>query len=343
MSPRLAALLVALVLAALACWAVPAASVRSLIAAFARAKRTVRNYRGIDVPLGLGAVWFVWALAAAAVAAIAPMLAADSNAAAAIAQAAEVAVEILLPAGVAVVAVAGLSDDLFGEPADRGLRGHFRALREGRVTTGLVKLVAIALMAAWASLPVIASARTVPWAALPSPVTFLAATALIAATTNLHNLLDLRPGRALKAGIGLTALALPALAFSLPMLSGTPRPAGWEVALVVGVAAIGPMLAVLPSDLAERSMLGDAGANAVGFVTGLVLAHSLSDVTLVVAAVVVVVLNLMSEQISFSAVIDRTPLLHAIDMVGRRPPDVPRHPPEYPRPLNPHDPFGDGL
>jgi UDP-N-acetylmuramyl pentapeptide phosphotransferase/UDP-N-acetylglucosamine-1-phosphate transferase len=270
----------------------------------------------------------VWAVCVAAAVAGAPLVSAalpDSTqrAAAALAYAAG----LLLPAGVAVVAVAGMADDLFGSEKDRGLGGHLRAVSEGSVTTGLLKLAVIALMSAWATAPLLVGGTDVLWAARPGVVAWAAGAVLVAGTTNLVNLLDLRPGRALKVSGTLVVLALPALAFSLPPLRGALSPAGWEVAAVVGALALGPMLACLPADLRERSMLGDAGANAAGFVTGLVLAHALSELTLVTAAAAVVALNLMSERLSFSAVIDRSPLLHDLDMIGRRPlpPEPPAH------------------
>ena len=79
-------------------------------------------------------------------------------------------------------------------------------------------------------------------------------TGLVAGTANLVNLLDLRPGRAGKAA-DLAAAAT---------LGG---PAGGLVA-----GPLGATLAVLPEDLGERVMLGDAGANAVGALLGLRLA-----------------------------------------------------------------------
>ena len=328
MSPRMAALAYALAVTAVLGWLVPWASVRPLVSLFAGAKRTVRNYRAEDVPLGLGAVWMVWAVCAAAAVAGATLVSASLPASARPAAAAlAYAAGLLLPAGVAVVAVAGMADDLFDVGKDRGLGGHLRALSEGRVTTGLLKLAVIALMAAWATAPLLIEGTGGAWAARPGVVAWAAGAVLVAGTTNFVNLLDLRPGRALKVAGGLVVLALPALAFSLPAIRGALSPAGWEVAVVVGALALGPMLACLPADLGERSMLGDAGANAAGFVTGLVLAHALSELTLVTAAAAVVALNLMSERLSFSAVIDRSPLLHDLDMIGRRPP--PPEPPSH--------------
>jgi hypothetical protein len=165
----------------------------------------------------------------------------------------------------------------------------------------------------------------------------MTAVVLVAGTTNLLNLLDLRPGRSLKAYFVLLAAVTPALIAVPVAIESVPRPSGLDVALLVGLAAAGPAVVCLRSDLRERSMLGDAGANAAGFVLGVLLAHAYSDVTLYIAAALVVVLNVMSERVSFSAVIDRTPALHAFDMLGRED--------EGPKPPDPdeHDPFdGEG-
>ena len=46
----------------------------------------------------------------------------------------------------------GLYDDLYGDAHARGLRGHLAALRDRRVTTGLVKLSGLVVAAAVSSL-----------------------------------------------------------------------------------------------------------------------------------------------------------------------------------------------
>ncbi len=326
---RSAALLGIALSCAIVSFLIPLLASRSLIRWFAGAKRTVRNYRGAKVPLGLGATWLVWAFLVALLLPLAPWLTAQLPAEAqSIGVALGYAASMLLPAGVAVVTLAGLADDLLGTSKYRGLRGHFKALSEGELTTGLMKLGVIVLMSLWATGPLLVGDKSVPWAAQPGVVTWFAAGVLVAGSANFVNLLDLRPGRALKVSTVMVLLALPAMAFTLPTLSGATPPSPWEVTVLVGVLALGPILAVLPADLLEVSMLGDAGANAAGFVVGLVLAHTLNEFTLVTAAVVIVILNLMSELISFSAVIDRQPLLHWLDMLGRLPlPPPPEEPP----------------
>jgi hypothetical protein len=132
-------------------------------------------------------------------------------------------------------------------------------------------------------------------------VDLLAGGAVVAGSANLANLLDLRPGRALKA----TLLAAP-----------WTGPAGWPV----GAAAAGAAAGLLPDDLAERTMLGDTGANAAGAVLGVAALAGLGRRSRWALLAGLVGLTMASERISFTAVIDRTPVLRQIDAWGRRPP-----------------------
>ncbi|HWD82288.1 MAG TPA: hypothetical protein VG497_25490 [Kribbella sp.] len=194
----------------------------------------------------------------------------------------------------AVSGAVGAYDDLRGTTQAKGFRGHLTALRRGEVTSGAIKILGVgaAGLAAAALLP--RKSRGVQAVA-----GVVADGALIAGTANLTNLLDLRPGRALKA---VTALNAP-----LAVVNG---PAG----AVVGAAA-----ASAPSDLGERAMLGDCGANGLGAITGTVLAATLPRPLKTVALALVVGLNLASEKVSFTKVIAETPTLDKIDQWGRRP------------------------
>jgi hypothetical protein len=80
---------------------------------------------------------------------------------------------------------------------------------------------------------------------------------------------------------------------------------------------VGAAIGSLPADLGERSMLGDCGANALGAGVGTAAASALPPPLRVVALAGVVALNLASERVSFSAVIDRHPALRWIDQWGR--------------------------
>jgi hypothetical protein len=127
------------------------------------------------------------------------------------------------------------------------------------------------------------------------------AAGVIAGTANLLNLLDLRPGRALKAGL----------------LLGVPLAAGRGGGLAAG--PVGAAAALLPDDLDERIMLGDSGANALGALLGLALAARTGRMGRAVALTGLAALNLAAERVSFSAVIDATPALRVVDRLGRRP------------------------
>jgi len=132
-------------------------------------------------------------------------------------------------------------------PADKGFRGHVAAAMTGRLSGGAVKALGIGAVGLLAA-----------GAVARRPLDRLVAGGVIAGTANLVNLLDLRPGRALKA----YALA------STPLLRGR------YGRLVAG--PLGAALVLLPEDLGERVMLGDAGANGLGALLGLRLAAGTS-------------------------------------------------------------------
>jgi len=191
----------------------------------------------------------------------------------------------------------GLIDDLLGTDTDRGFRGHLQALAHGRLTTGAMKLFGGAVVA-------------IVLTAAPGEVSgrrLLADAALVALAANLGNLLDRAPGRTIKVGI---ILYLP-----IALAAGT-SPVGLALAPVVGAAA-----GLLPADLDERLMLGDTGANLLGAVLGLAVVLETSRPVRTVVLIALVALNLASERVSFSSVIDRTPGLRQLDRLGRRPVD----------------------
>ncbi len=65
-------------------------------------------------------------------------------------------------------------------------------------------------------------------------------------------------------------------------------------------------------------MLGDAGANPLGATLGLATVLAVSPMTRNWVLVVLLALNLVSERVSFSRVIERVPPLRVIDRAGRR-------------------------
>jgi hypothetical protein len=199
-----------------------------------------------------------------------------------------------LALAIALMWAAGRFDDLRGDERPRGFKGHLAAARAGALTGGLVKVAAG--VAAGVSGGIILAGGI--------DLVFVVEVGLLAAlTANLVNLLDRAPGRALKAWF---AVSLPLFIFG---------PVAWA-----GAAAgmLGAALAVLPADLREKGMLGDAGANALGVALGLGLAVSLNEPARIGAIVALLALNLASERWSFSKAIESVPLLHALDRLGRK-------------------------
>ncbi|MFI7658673.1 hypothetical protein ACIBTW_07255 [Micromonospora parva] len=250
------------------------------------------NFRGRTVSLAAG-----------------PALAAGAAAAGAFGATGGAAGGAALVAGLGAGGV-GLYDDVVGarpeQKAAKGFAGHLAALREGRITAGLVKVVGVgaaglgaaALLAA--DPRVAAHPRRQRHRAFGRGVDVLLGAGVIAGTANLLNLLDLRPGRAIKSGLLLAA----------PLTGG---PQGGIAAGAAGAAA-----GLLRDDLAEDVMLGDSGANALGALLGVALAARTGPLGRAGLLAVLAGLTAASEKVSFTAVIQRTPGLRELDALGRR-------------------------
>jgi UDP-GlcNAc:undecaprenyl-phosphate/decaprenyl-phosphate GlcNAc-1-phosphate transferase len=202
------------------------------------------------------------------------------------------------------VALLGLVDDLLAGTA-RGWRGHGRAVLGGGFTTGALKAVGSLALALWLLL-----------GRYGDDGEYLLAVALLVLTTNLFNLLDLRPGRAVKTlvllGAGLSLFTWGDDVFGEYSLAIEPL---WVLGPFVA-----PALIVGLYDLREQTMLGDTGANLIGGLAGLWMVLALDTTGQLVALAVVLALTVYGEFRSLSALIERTPLLRQIDSIGRNVP-----------------------
>ncbi|WBB51738.1 hypothetical protein O3597_14355 [Verrucosispora sp. WMMA2044] len=238
-----------------------------------------------------------------------PALALGASGAAACGAASVPAGAATLVAGLGAGAV-GLYDDIVGarpeQKAAKGFAGHLAALRQGRVTAGLVKIVGVGAAGLGAAV-LLAADRDVAGhprrrrqGAVGRSVDVLLGAGVVAGTANLVNLLDLRPGRALKSGL----------------LLGAPLSGGRHGGIASGAA--GAAAGLLPADLAEDVMLGDSGANALGAVLGVALAARTGPVGRAGLLAVLAGLTAASEKVSFTKVIASTPGLRELDALGRR-------------------------
>ena len=239
--------------------------------------------------------------------------------------------------------LAGYIDDVDqgahdGGKVAKGLKGHLGALAHGQVTTGVIKIAGIGASALAASALVGSKATSVSGKAADLALN----TVLIAGTANLANLLDLRPGRALKAtvlvatplsyfscaaakapasGASGAASAMPAapgaVASETPAAPASASGASAQRLLASGLNAAA--ITALVEDLQETTMLGDTGANAAGALLGTSLAANDSWKLRLGTALGVVGLILASEKVSFSKVIAANPALNWLDQLWRRP------------------------
>jgi hypothetical protein len=171
---------------------------------------------------------------------------------------------------VAGITALGLLDDLYSGP-ERGFRAHFGAGR----TTGVAKALGIPLLA-------LVATRS------------LSGAALVSLSANGLNLLDTRPGRALKAFLGGALL-----------LQGPTRT----------YAPVAVLLA--PYDLREMTMLGDAGSNALGAVLGYGSVARLTGRGRWLTIAALAGLTVAGETRSLGELIERNPVLSRVDRLGR--------------------------
>ncbi|MDQ1516601.1 MAG: hypothetical protein QOE80_2431 [Actinomycetota bacterium] len=191
----------------------------------------------------------------------------------------------------------GFLDDVLGGDAERGWKAHLRALAAGRLSAGGVKLFGGGVLAL-----MLASAAGSTASGGGGALRLAADGALVALAANLGNAFDRAPGRTIKVS----------LVVWVPLaVAARGDAAGVALGPVMGAA-----LGLLPDDLAERLMLGDAGANALGAALGLGVLLTLGPGARLVVTAVLAALNLAADLTSFSRLIKKTPVLDRLDRFG---------------------------
>ncbi|MCL2881498.1 MAG: hypothetical protein FWF45_01190 [Coriobacteriia bacterium] len=318
------------------CGLFPAVLLHVLMKAFRkRSFGQVRNYAGRTVPLGLGFIWPLWAIGLVSLSLVfrtvyllfdrmghrlnmlSPFLTGY-------AQAPSDAIGL----GIAVAAVFafGLIDDLGVGTPSKGFKGHLKALLQGHLTTGLVKLIGIgatALLFAWYLWG--GKFYGAIWAQSGGNRVMLVVLLTgfsLALCANFVNLCDLRPGRASKVTLlllvgGFVYRLVISWIASGHALSGGLLFQSFLSQVSYFLIFLLPVLATMRYDLREQGMLGDAGANPAGFIAGAYIVTTLGLSGLIVFLLIMLALNLISEKISFSRVIEKNPLLLWLDQIGR--------------------------
>lgn len=199
---------------------------------------------------------------------------------------------LLVSLVVVAMALIGFVDDVWGDTRAKGLRGHAGLLLRGGLSTGGMKAV-------FGGVVSLAVAR----AAADDLYTALVGAVVVALAANAVNLLDVRPGRALKGAV---------------LLYGALLAASWPEPVWAYVAPLWGVLAAYASyDLRSKAMLGDSGANWLGAVAGVAAVEGLEVRGLLVTGVALALLHVISETGSVTRVIERVPVLRRLDEWGR--------------------------
>ncbi|MCR8633886.1 hypothetical protein [Paenibacillus radicis (ex Xue et al. 2023)] len=196
-----------------------------------------------------------------------------------------------------VIALLGFIDDAVGIKEVKGIAEHWRLWKDRRlVSTGLLKAGGTAITAMVFVLQ-LTELSFIQWGCC---------TLLLMLMTNGMNLLDLRPGRALKCFFALSVIMLFSadhfglwlLPFILPLMIGA-------------ILLFGP-------DLRGKLMLGDTGANMLGFAAGCWAILSAGWMLQTVLLILLLFLHLLTWRTSLSTLIERNRLLHWFDLLGRQ-------------------------
>jgi len=192
--------------------------------------------------------------------------------------------------GILTMGFIGLIDDFIGGNDAKGFKGHIKMLINMKLTTGGLKAVFGGAISILISLIVSTDS-----------INFLLNILVISLFTNFINLLDLRPGRAVKSFL---LISIPIL-FFVNSISKT-----------ILMSFIGAALAYLPYDIKGRSMLGDIGANSLGIILG-ITATAFSLNSKIIVLIFLIITNLYSEKHSISSLIRSNKILSFFDELGR--------------------------
>ncbi|USG63619.1 UDP-N-acetylmuramyl pentapeptide phosphotransferase [Brevibacillus ruminantium] len=204
---------------------------------------------------------------------------------------------LLLLAGSLAMACCGWLDDRSTDKIPKGFRGHFGVLlREGRLTSGVWK----AAGGAGTALVVSSQLHT-------GIMDVWVGAGVLALSSNLLNLFDVRPARAIK----VFWLVMAGAACSLLLYAESTQLWIWVLPVLTST------LLLFPHDAHARLMLGDTGANYLGFIAGFVLTVTLPFFAQLAVLALWLGLHLLSEYVSFTRLIAQVGWLNRLDEWGR--------------------------
>ena len=186
---------------------------------------------------------------------------------------------------------AGILDDIIGNRDVSGLKGHFKSLLKGNLTTGGFKALFGGFVGILISLVM-----------SNNIINIIINSLIIALSTNLMNLLDLRPGRAIK---GYLTIMIPIFL----TVAGHVK--------ILPLLLIPNVLAYFNLDLKAKAMMGDTGSNVLGISIGMMMVFGYSLKVRVCWLVFLILIHLLTEKYSLTKIIEKNKILNFIDRLGR--------------------------
>lgn len=235
------------------------------------------NYKGENIPIGMGIVFLPMTI----INSILLLFFTSTN---------QIHIYILL-FGIMSMFFAGIIDDTIGNRDVSGLGGHFRSLLNGNLTTGGFK----ALFGGFVGLLISVTISK-------NIVDIVVNTLIIALSTNFMNILDLRPGRAIKVYL--------LIMFSI-FIKATSDFRNMVVLIIPSV------LSYFRIDLKAKAMMGDAGSNVLGISLGIFFVMGFTLKTRLLWLLFLIFIHGVTEKYSLTKIIENNKVLNYIDKIGR--------------------------
>lgn len=186
---------------------------------------------------------------------------------------------------------AGILDDIIGNRDVSGLKGHFKSLLNGKLTTGGFKALFGGFIGIVISISISKNIYDI-----------VINTLIIALSTNLMNLLDLRPGRAIKGYLVISIVLL----FTL---------GGYTRNLLLLI--LPNVVAYFNQDLKAKAMMGDTGSNVLGISIGILFVMGYSLNVRLIWLAFLIFIHILTEKYSLTKIIENNKFLNFIDKLGR--------------------------
>ncbi len=248
---------------------------------FERGGRLVKNYKGDMIPQGIGIMFPIHTLLWYTLFLL--LFKNDSTN------------TLLVQFAITAASFIGFIDDMLGTRDVLGFKGHFKSLFTGRLTTGALKAI-VGLLVSF----IISSNLTSNF--LETVINTLT----IALFTNFFNLLDLRPGRAIKVYI-----------FSFLVISLGLVIIQKAVAILPFMPLLGIIIGYMPYDLKARCMMGDAGSNVLGISIGVLITSTFGLYVKILVLAFLIGIHVFTEKYSLTDLIKNNRFLNYLDNLGR--------------------------